>query len=77
MVIGWYITADMILSIVASILTFLIAKRPKLGLLLTIAVFIGSMAITFGVTYVNQYDGLMKISMRRVRPAATWPPYSL
>ena len=53
----------MLLCILASVLIYIIIKKKKLGLMLTVAVFASSIVITFVVTYKNNYNGLLKLYM--------------
>ena len=53
----------MTLCILASILVFVIAKRPKAGLILTVVIFLASIVATFMVAFVHNYNGLLKLYM--------------
>ncbi|XP_065216089.1 nose resistant to fluoxetine protein 6-like [Planococcus citri] len=62
-VISWYITTDMLLCIIASVLIYIMIKKPKFGVLLAAFTLLLSIVVTFAVTYMNNYNGLLKLYM--------------
>ncbi|XKL64687.1 hypothetical protein PGB90_004773 [Kerria lacca] len=61
LIISWYISTDMQLTLIGLVLMYVISKNRKLGICLTVLSLFLGMAITFVMTYVNRYHGLLPI----------------
>lgn len=53
----------MLLCIIASVLIYIMIRKPKFGVFLATFMLILSILVTFTVTYVNNYNGLLKLYM--------------
>ncbi|XP_065346673.1 nose resistant to fluoxetine protein 6-like [Cloeon dipterum] len=58
---GWYLMVDMQLAVLAPIVIFPLLKWPKIGLGLIGVLTLGSMAVSFGLTYVYNLQWTMSI----------------
>lgn len=63
LVISWYISTDIQLTLLGSILLFIVCKNRKIGAFATIMTFITAAGVTFAITYINQFHGILRLYM--------------
>ncbi|XKL64038.1 hypothetical protein PGB90_004124 [Kerria lacca] len=63
LVVSWYISADIQLAIVGSVLLFIATRNRKIGIYATVFAFVIFSGITFTVAYVNKFNGILRLYM--------------
>lgn len=61
---SWFLTSEMHFFIFGPILAYLLHKKPKLGFIITLILFLISIIIPFLVIYTKNLDGVLKVYMR-------------
>ncbi|XP_075234133.1 nose resistant to fluoxetine protein 6-like [Lycorma delicatula] len=68
---SWFLTCDMHFFLFGPILAYLLHKRPKLGIVITLMLLLISIIIPFLVIYTNNLDGVLKLYMSVVEDPMT------